>query len=378
MATNIFNYNGTLATTIADGALDTSTSIAMPGRGYLNYGESVNQDMLWIMQNFSNTSAPQAPVIGQLWYNPSLQLLKVYNGTAWIVLNTFIYPSPPGAGTQEGALWYDSTNLQLKVWDGTKWDIVGPLASQINTDPINPSIPPASALQAARITDTSSTNHDVWEIILGGVLLAIFSADAQFTTTVPGFTTIYPGLNFSTSVANSGTNSSIDFTNNKNNLPVADNLYNMGSASFRFANMHAVNFIGQASSALYADVAESYHADEELVPGTVVCLGGEAEITATTVQGTDDVFGVVSTNPAYLMNSDAGNDATHPAVAMTGRVPCRVVGPVKKGQRLMASLVKGCACAYEPSFGLLAILGRSLVSKDSSGIDTIEIVIGKN
>ena len=378
MSTNIFNYNGTLATTIADGAIDNTTSIALPGRGYLNYGEPVNQNMLWIMQNFSNTSAPQAPVIGQLWYNPSLQLLKVYNGTAWIVLNTVIYPSPPGDGAQPGALWYDSTNLQLKVWDGTQWDIVGPLASQINTDPINPPIPSASALQAARITDTSATNHDVWEVILGGVLLAIFSVDAQFTTTIPGFATINPGLNFSTSVANSGSYSSIDFTGSKNNLPTTDNIYNMGSSSYRFANMYAVSFIGQASSALYADLAERYHADAVLEPGAVVCLGGEAEITATTIQGSDDVFGVVSTNPAYLMNSDAGNDDTHPPVAMAGRVPCRVVGPVKKGQRLMASSVKGCACAYEPSFGMLAILGRSLVNKDSSGIDTIEIVIGKN
>lgn len=378
MATNIFNYNGTLATTIADGAIDSSTSIAMPGRGYLNYGEPVNQDLLWIMQNFSNTSAPISPVTGQLWYNPSLGLIKVYTGTAWIVLNTFIYPSDPGAGSQQGATWYDSTNKQLNAWNGTKWNIVGPLGSAINTDPINPAIPAYSAIQAARITDTGAINHDAWEIVVGGVLLAIFSQDASYNTTITGFTTINPGLNFSTTVAGAGVSSSINFTSEQSNLPVADNLYDMGSASYRFANMYAVNFLGQASSALYADVAERYQSDVTLESGTVVCLGGVAEVTASNTPGSEDVFGVVSTNPAYLLNSAAGSDATHPAIAMSGRVPCKVVGPVKKGQRLMASSLLGCACAYDPQFGILSILGRSLVDKTSTGIDTVEIVIGKN
>ena len=151
----------------------------------------------------------------------------------------------------------------------------------------------------------------------------------------------------------------------------------MGSASYRFANMYAVHFNGQASSALYADLAERYAADRPMEPGTVVCLGGEKEIPPSMIPGSQDVFGVISTAPAYLMNSGAGDEITHPAVAMTGRVPCRVVGKVKKGQRLMASAMTGCACAFDQEYGIFSVIGRALVDKTTDGVDTIEIVVGK-
>jgi hypothetical protein len=162
------------------------------------------------------------------------------------------------------------------------------------------------------------------------------------------------------------------------NLPSVNNTYNLGSGSLQYLGVYATTFYGTATSAEYADLAERYHSDQPLDPGTVVCLGGTAEVTATTVQGSEQVFGVVSTAPAYLMNSDAGSDLTHPAIAVMGRVPCKVVGPVRKGQRVMASAVAGHACAWDPQQGPLAILGRVLVDKTSHGMDTIEIVVGKN
>jgi len=382
MATNIFNYNGTLATTIADGSIDNTTSLALPGRGYLNYGEPVNQDMLWIMQNFANSSAPTNPTTGQLWYNTSNQIIYVYNGSNWLASGGAIISSTnPGSGAQIGALWYDSTNLQLNVWNGSTWNLVGPLGSAINTDPINPTIPSFSALTAAILKDTSGNSHSVWEITVGGTLLSILST-TTFTPATPapaGFSTIIAGLNFSSNVPNVSITSSNIFTGTQSNLPTLNNTYNLGSASFNFAGVYANNFYGQATSALYADVAERYKSDMPLETGMIVSLSGDDEVTATTNIGSDDVFGVVSTSPAYLMNSDAGDDSEYPAIALIGRVPCKVIGPVKKGQRLMASTVIGVACAYDPNnYGVLSILGRSLVTKESQGIDTIEVVIGKN
>jgi len=382
MATNIFNYNGTLATTIADGSIDNTTSLALPGRGYLNYGEPVNQDMLWIMQNFANSSAPTNPTTGQLWYNTSNQIIYVYNGSNWLASGGAIISSTnPGSGAQIGALWYDSTNLQLNVWNGSTWNLVGPLGSAINTDPINPTIPSFSALTAAILKDTSGNSHSVWEITVGGTLLSILST-TTFTPATPapaGFSTIIAGLNFSSNVPNVSITSSNIFTGTQSNLPTLNNTYNLGSASFNFAGVYANNFYGQATSALYADVAERYKSDMPLETGMIVSLSGDDEVTATTNIGSDDVFGVVSTSPAYLMNSDAGDDSEYPAIALIGRVPCKVIGPVKKGQRLMASTVIGVACAYDPNnYGVLSILGRALVTKESQGIDTIEVVIGKN
>ena len=132
-------------------------------------------------------------------------------------------------------------------------------------------------------------------------------------------------------------------------------------------------FDGVATSAQYADLAEIYKADAEYAPGTVVKLGGSEEITQTTQLGDTDVFGVISTDPAYLMNSKADGQP----VAMTGRVPVLVTGKVEKGERLISSDVPGVATglgatAYDPRM----IIGRALEEKTDDGVDTIEAVVG--
>lgn len=383
MSTNIYNYNGTLQTTIPDGGIDNTTSLALPGRGYLNYGEPVNQNMLWIMQNFANSSSPSNPVVGQLWYDTTTYNLNVYTGAAWVSAGGAIISTNQPTGltsANAGALWFDNTNKQMYAWSGTAWLLIGPLGSVINANnPINPSLPTNSLIRAAQISDTLSSNHQVWEIIIAGTLIAIFSIDSAFNTSIPGFTTVNPGLNFSSTVASgtAGVSSPTAFTSVKTNLPSTDNTYDMGSSSYRFSNMYAVNFNGQASSALYADLAERYESEGPLEPGTVVCLGGDKEIIPSMVPGSEDVFGVISTNPAYLMNFGAGDNLDFPPVAMVGRVPCRVVGQVKKGQRLMASAMTGCACAFDPQFSIFSVIGRALVDKTTDGVDTIEIVVGK-
>ena len=98
-----------------------------------------------------------------------------------------------------------------------------------------------------------------------------------------------------------------------------------------------------ATSAQYADVAERFEADAPMSAGAVVEVGGTAEITETTTDLSDNVFGVISDLPAYAMNAGAGTNESHPFVAMTGRTPVRVTGTVNKGDRLVTSSVKGCA-----------------------------------
>lgn len=102
----------------------------------------------------------------------------------------------------------------------------------------------------------------------------------------------------------------------------------------------SVNFTGASTSgiaAYYADLAEYYKADEVYEPGTVVKIGGVNEITKTNVDGDLDVFGVISTSPAMILNTNDDADSLMLPVALLGRVPCFVVGPVEKGQRLYAT-----------------------------------------
>jgi len=94
---------------------------------------------------------------------------------------------------------------------------------------------------------------------------------------------------------------------------------------------------GSSLESTYADLAERYHADAEYAPGTVLIVGGVNEVTVTNVKADPRVAGIVSTNPAFKLNSEAGVDTTHPYIALKGRVPCLVVGPVFRGDRLVTS-----------------------------------------
>ena len=154
-----------------------------------------------------------------------------------------------------------------------------------------------------------------------------------------------------------------------NIVPGTTNTYSIGSPGKTFTMVYA-----KATSAAYADLAENYVPDRHYEPGTVVVFGGDREISETTADHDPRVAGVISTNPAYLMNSET----TGLPVALTGRVPCKVVGPINKGDLLVTSRLPGVAQRmladkYTPG----CILGKSLQNVNHSEIVTIEIVVGK-
>ena len=128
-----------------------------------------------------------------------------------------------------------------------------------------------------------------------------------------------------------------------------------------------------------ADLAERYEADAELESGTVVAIGGDNEVTATTTENDENVFGVVSTEPAFIMNGRAGTDETHPLIAMTGRCPCKVVGKINKGDRLVSSSTAGVARKADlTNDSVFAIIGRAIEAHNSDGEGTIEIAVTRN
>jgi hypothetical protein len=132
---------------------------------------------------------------------------------------------------------------------------------------------------------------------------------------------------------------------------------------------------GNQINANYADVAERFEADAQLDPGTVVELGGSAEITQVSDDLSEKVFGVISTRAAYLMNSSAGTDVTHPPVAMTGRVPVKVVGQVRKGDRLVSAGNGHARSATAGEANAFNVIGRALKDKLDSAVGTVEAIV---
>ena len=133
---------------------------------------------------------------------------------------------------------------------------------------------------------------------------------------------------------------------------------------------NAGTFSGTATSAQYADLAEIYKADGNIAPGTVVMFGGDAEVTECGDDHCKKVAGVVSTNPAYLMNSDADGIA----VALQGRVPCKVTGKIAKGDMLVSAGGGKARAEEDPKMG--SVIGKAL--EDFDGAEgVIEVVVGR-
>ena len=130
------------------------------------------------------------------------------------------------------------------------------------------------------------------------------------------------------------------------------------------------NLTGTATAAQYSDVAERFASDSAYTPGTVVALGGAEEICKVNEEASDEVFGVVSSldQAAFKMNGGAGNDDTHPYIAMTGRVDVKVIGSVNKGDRLISASVPGYArAATKAECTAFNVIGRALTSKNTAG-----------
>jgi hypothetical protein len=591
MAYTINLTDGNVFATIADGTVNTSSSMILVGKNYAGYGEFLDENFIHLLENGSNTTAPSAPLTGQLWWDKTNSLLKVYNGSIFKTISAATSSASAPVSNVQGDLWYDTVNQQLKVWTGAAFIVVGPAFSSSEGT--------AGAIPET-INDSGASPHFVTSLYVNNTRVAIVSKDASFTPAAPvnaTFPTIFNGItlynsgspvfggsatnaqlldsldstDFMRATANTSTTGILRVLNNTGLFVGAANVFNVStinndalirsdistgnlviqanvggtnfdvaralgaSGTFAVSNAATVGttlsvtgnitganlntgaqvvatgnitggnivtaglvtaagtitstanvvggnirtvglvsasgnitsagnvagtfFIGNgsqltglsaavavtkfvngtsegnigtsggninfdvagtsnvavftttggvftglttpsiaksgtnavgnigssanyfnrvfatATTALYADVAERFAADEIMEPGTVVELGGTMEITRATSELSDQVFGVISTNPAFMMNGGAGEDDTHPAVAMTGRVPVKVVGRVRKGDRLV-SAGNGIARAAQPGeITAFNVIGRSLVDKATPESGTIEAIV---
>ncbi len=489
MAYTINLTDGTIFATVADGTINTSSSMTLVGKNYAGYGEFLDENFIHLLENGSNTTAPGAPLTGQLWWDKTNNVMKVYNGTTFKVISAATASSTQPTSNVAGDLWFDTVNGQLKVYNGSAFILVGPASTSGQG---------TSGAIVTTITDNAAVDHVVVQLYVNNTIVAMVSKDATFTpqVAVSGFATIGPGIQLSTavssalfrgtstdaqtldgldstdflsSIANDTTSGTLGILNDTGltvgadqdakisvttatsavniqnqtqdanlNIIVNDggtpttvmqvvgstsvvtfpttvavtgnisigNISVSGSAtatgnitggnlitaglvstsSITKTGSNAVGNIGSSSNyfnqvfatattALYADVAERFAADETMLPGTVVELGGSAEITTANSELSENVFGVISTRAAYLMNGGAGTDETHPPVAMTGRVPVRVVGTVRKGDRLVSA---GNGLARSAKSGEATwsnTIGRALEDRIGSDEGTVEAIV---
>ena len=597
MAYTINLTDGTVFATIADGTVNTTAGFAtgapltLVGKNYAGYGEFLDENFIRLMENGSSTTQPPAPLTGQLWWDKTNTLLKVYTGTTFKNIGSATASSTQPTSNVTGDLWYDTTNQQLKVYTGSAFLVVGPGYTAAQG---------TSGAVPETILDNVGATKYITSLYVNNVRVGIIYNSSAFVpqaSLLAAFPTIYPGFTLSSSVssavfagsatnaqlldnldstdfmratANTSTTGTVNILNNTGLSVGAANVFNVNTTSTdaniksnitggnlniqanvsgttyvvaqalgatgvfavsnavtvgttasvvgnitggnlvsggqatvtgnitggnlitaslvqgttlsATANVQAGNlrtaglisatgnvtsaaniagtyFIGNgsqltglslgvsvtkfvngtsegnigasggninfdvggtsnvvvidtstlyvntanvasisksgtnavgnigsstnyfnqvfatATTALYADVAERFAADDLLEPGTVVELGGTAEITRSTQDLSENVFGVISTRPAYTMNGGAGEDNTHPKVAMTGRVPVKVTGYIRKGDRLVSAgsgLARAAQAGEATAFN---VIGRSLVDKHTPELGTIEAIV---
>jgi hypothetical protein len=540
MAYKINNTFGTLLVTLADGTIDTATTdLTLIGKGYAGFGEKLNENLVKLLENFNNTTAPSNKIQGQMWYDKTNNQLNVYTGSKFKPVGSTSNSATAPANAVLGDMWFDTSNTQLYVYTGSAWTLIGPttVAGSGVTQVITESP-----------EDNTGVKRSILKLVANDTVVGVVS-NLAFTPSATetlgaalvsaGFSTIAQGIQLSTSVASAKfrgtatdadalggvaaanylrsntadtttdrltiqsddgirlgagnditmTLSSDDFTIaqttsnkdiiftvndggvttealrikgstgriedlrvgnltvdgtstiiNTSTLSVEDNIIelnrnissNAGMPNFTGLKVNrgetstateqdlfwvwdetfaddGTTIFGNAggawtafksgggddelsaptlvdirgnvvhatsTSAQYADLAERYEADCETEVGDVVILGGQAEITKCKEELDDAVFGVVSESPAFLMNAQAGNNSSHPMIALKGRVLVKLKGKGRAGDRVVSAGNGEARVADLEECTAFNTLGRLIKDKYNEETALTECVIG--
>ena len=541
MAYKINNPFGTLLVSLADGTIDTTTTdLTLIGKGYAGFGERLNENLVKLLENFNNTSAPSNKIQGQLWFDKTNKQINVYDGTKFKPVGSTTNSTTQPANASLGDMWFDTTNVQLYVYTGTAWTLIGP------TTVAGSGVTQASS---ETVQDTTGVNRSILKFIANDAVVGVVSnlaftpssSDTNGAALISaGYSTVAQGIQLSSTVtsakfrgvatdsdslggvaaanylrsnANDTTSGSlgvlndlgvtigagsdvtmqlssddftiaqttldkdiiftvndggitkealriqgstgriehlrvgdltVDGTNtvmNTSTLSVEDNIIeinrnissnsgmpnfsglkvNRGNASTSteqdlywvwdetFADdgttthgnaggawtafkstdvggseMSAPTLVdlranvvhATSTAAQYADLAERYEADCAMEVGDVVVLGGTAEITKCQDELSNAVFGVISDSPAFLMNAQAGNNDTHPMVALKGRVMVKLLGHGKAGDRVVSAGNGEARVAKVDECNHFNVLGRLIKDKYNEETALTECVIG--
>lgn len=191
MAYTINKFNGTELVVLEDGTIDTSTSLGLVGRNYVGYGETQNENFVFLLENFSNTAPPARPLKGQTWFNSTTSLLHVYDGAKWAIVGAAVLSITPPDGPSVGQLWLRTTDNTLHVWTAAGWTFIGPEAvAGFGT----------TRARSTTLIDTTGTTRPVILITVNGTVIAICSSIAftiAASNAVEGFLDIETGVTLS-------------------------------------------------------------------------------------------------------------------------------------------------------------------------------------
>ena len=190
MAYLINKSDGSILLSVQDGELDTSTSLGLLGKNYTGYGEVQNENFIFLLENFANSSPPARPVKGQTWFNSTNNVLNAYTGTVWIPVGSAT-PSATPPPEVLGAFWLKTTTNQLYVFVDPSWELVGPQLSEGFEK---------TRAESTILTDVNEINHAVIIFYINGVAEAICSSTTftiNLSNSVPGFSNLINGINVS-------------------------------------------------------------------------------------------------------------------------------------------------------------------------------------
>ena len=355
----------------------------------------------------NTATRPGSPVVGMIRYNSSEDNLEAYTSEGWEAVGTPVFTTVTADSFTGNGVQTNFTLSENSTTAATIVSINGVVQIPTTAYAVSGNVlafteaPEATDVIDARLVTTTTTitglasangnsaitlNDDGTIDVLGDLLP---TANVTYDLGAPSLrwndlylanSTIYLGN--ATISANA---TSITMTNPAGGTTVlsgssptiavdeiiktgSNGVGNIGSISSQFNTVFA-----KATSAQYADLAEMYAADADVAPGTVVMFGGSAEVTVCDTDACRRVAGVVSTNPSFLMNSACEGEYVV-AVALTGRVPCDVVGPVRKGDLMVSAGAGRARAEADPRVG--SVIGKALQDFDGE-TGTIEVVVGR-
>jgi hypothetical protein len=400
MPYTLYKTNGIKLTTVEDGTLNITTDLQFVGKNYSGYGQAVNQNLVNLLENFASTSSPSNPLAGQIWYDSSNKKIKYYTGTKWNQVSTTNLDTVRPTDLSNGEFWFDSSNNKLYIKKGDSFVLIGP---SVTTSGGGTS---GGTIGTSTILADTTIEYDVIPLTIGDTTEAVistanFNVDitddlfAQFTKIKNGIT--LQGADPITGVSTDfgsyfwgtaadalrldGHNASEYLLTENINL-ITNDITALGHITFISSGGPAESgtiegawqlTAGSTLEATYADLAEKYMPDAEYEPGTVLIFDGSQEVTMSTGAEDHRVAGIVSTNPAYKLNSDLQGGVY---IALVGRVPCKVVGTIRKGDMLVTSGTPGVATAsIRRPYLMGTVIGKALQSYNSPEVGVIEVKV---